>query len=379
MSVPAFADISKAANDLLNKDFYHLSAGTIEVKSNTPNNVAFKVTGKSSHEKATSGADYLHTIYGDDSWGALETDIGHDELQIEGKYADKSLGKSTNTHSPAQDAQDAQESIKKNSRKRRKRSFSYSASMAPITVPGSRTSHLSFAFVSHQNGASILTTYRRAGLTLTQTWNTANALDTKVELADSLAKGLKAETVVSFLPATQNKGAKLNLTFKQSAFHGRAFFDLLKGPTANVDAVIGHEGFLAGASAGYDVQKAAITGYSAAVGYLSPQYSAAVTATDNLSIFAASYYHKVNSQVEAGAKATWNSKSGNTVGLEVASKYRLDPVSFAKAKINDRGVAAVSYNVLLRPGVTLGLGASFDTQKLDQATHKVGTSFTFES
>lgn len=42
-----------------------------------------------------------------------------------------------------------------------------------------------------------------------------------------------------------------------------------------------------------------------------------------------------------------------------------------QAKINDRGVAAVAYNVLLRPGVTLGLGGSFDTQKLDQATHKV--------
>ncbi|KXJ87695.1 eukaryotic porin/Tom40 [Microdochium bolleyi] len=284
MSVPpAFADISKSANDLLNKDFYHLSAGTIEVKSNTPNNVAFKVTGKSSHEKATSGA-------------------------IEGKYVDKSLG-----------------------------------------------------------------------LTLTQVWNTANNLDTKIELADSVAKGLKAEGVFSFLPATQSKGAKLNLTFKQSAFHGRAFFDLLKGPTANIDAVIGHEGFLAGAQAGYDVQKAAVTSYSAAVGYVAPQYSAAITASSNLSVFAASYYHKVNSQTEAGAKATWDSKASNAVGLEVASKYRLDPVSFAKAKINDRGVAAVSYNVLLRPGVTLGLGASFDTQKLDQATHKVGASFTFES
>ncbi|KAI1501808.1 eukaryotic porin/Tom40 [Biscogniauxia marginata] len=283
MSVPAFQDISKSANDLLNKDFYHLSAGTIEVKSNTPNNVAFKVTGKSSHEKATSG-------------------------NLEGKYSDKSLG-----------------------------------------------------------------------LTLTQTWTTANTIESKVELADSIAKGLKAEGVFSFLPAAQSKGAKLNLTFKQSAFHGRAYFDLLKGPTANVDAVIGHEGFVAGASAGYDVQRAAVTGYSAAVGFQAPSYSAAVTATDNLSVFAASYYHKVNSQVEAGAKATWNSKSGNTVGLEVASKYRLDPVSFAKAKINDRGVAAVSYNVLLRPGVTLGLGASFDTQKLEQATHKVGTSFTFES
>ncbi|KAI1273454.1 eukaryotic porin/Tom40 [Xylaria sp. FL0933] len=287
MSVPAFSDISKSANDLLSKDFYHLSAGTIEVKSNTPNNVAFKVTGKSSHDKATSGA-------------------------LEGKYSDKSLG-----------------------------------------------------------------------LTLTQTWNTANSLDTKIELADSLAKGLKAETVFQFLPAannaSNNTGAKLNLTFKQSAFHGRAFFDLLKGPTANVDAVIGHEGFLAGASAGYDVQKAAVTGYSAAVGYVAPQYSAAITATDNLSVFAASYYHKVNSKVEASAKALWNSKSGNTVGLEVASKYRLDPVSFAKAKINDRGVAAVAYNVLLRPGVTVGIGASFDTQKIDQATHKVGASFTFES
>lgn len=41
---------------MLNKDFYHVSAGTIEVKSITPNNVAFKVTGKSSHEKHTSGA-----------------------------------------------------------------------------------------------------------------------------------------------------------------------------------------------------------------------------------------------------------------------------------------------------------------------------------
>lgn len=47
--------IAKASNDLLNKDFYHLSAAALEVKSNTPNNVAFKVTGKSTHEGATSG------------------------------------------------------------------------------------------------------------------------------------------------------------------------------------------------------------------------------------------------------------------------------------------------------------------------------------
>jgi voltage-dependent anion channel protein 2 len=172
--------------------------------------------------------------------------------------------------------------------------------------------------------------YRRAGTTITQSWNTVNALDTKIELNDTVAKGLKAEILGSFLPATQAKGAKLNLHFKQANFHGRAFFDLLKGPTANVDAVIGQDGFLAGASAGYDVQKAAITNYSAAIGYSAPQYVASITAANNLSVFSAAYYHKVNSQVEAGAKATWDSKSGSQVGLEVASKYRLDPVSFAK-------------------------------------------------
>jgi len=135
---------------------------------------------------------------------------------------------------------------------------------------------------------------------------------------------------------------------------------------------------MAGGELAYDVNKASITKYSAAVGYKHPDYVAAITATNNLSIFAASYYHKVNDTVEAGAKAVWDSKASNKVGLEVAGKYRHDTLSFTKAKINDRGVAAIAYNVLLRTGVTLGLGASFDTTKLDQATHKIGASLTFE-
>lgn len=150
---------------------------------------------------------------------------------------------------------------------------------------------------------------------------------------DWIAKGLKAEILGSFLPATQDKGAKLHLQFQQAGFHGRAFFDLVKGPTASVDAVIGQDGFLVGASAGYNVQKAAITNYSAAIGHATPQYSASVMATNNLRVFSASYYHKVNSQVEAGAKSTWDSENSSQVGLEVAAKYRLDPVSFAKVSL----------------------------------------------
>ena len=230
-------------------------------------------------------------------------------LQIEGKYTDKPSGTRLPRHNPP--------SPKAKLRGREPNLPGISVSR--VLGPGTGWP-LELATFLQPGYAQLLILYTRTGLTLTQTWNTANALDTKLEVNDTLAKGLKLEGLFNFLPATAGKGAKFNLHFKQPGFHGRAFFDLLKGPVANVDAVVGHEGFLAGANAGYDVNKAAVTAYSAAVGYAAPQYSAAITATDNLSVFAASYYHKVNSQVEAGAKATWNSKTGNAVGLEVAQQ-----------------------------------------------------------
>ncbi|KAK2813139.1 hypothetical protein FQN50_000816 [Emmonsiellopsis sp. PD_5] len=345
MSAPAaFSDIAKAANDLLNKDFYHTSAANLEVKSKAPNGVTFNVKGKSAHEGPINGS-------------------------LEAKYVDAPTGNAlpNNPQRPSVRFVDLDRPMPP-------------AALSEFTITCSRpSSFLNVVLTSTFFGHEItLISPTISGLTLTQTWNTSNALDTKLELDNNIAKGLKAEILTQYLPSSQSKGAKLNLHFKQPNVHARAFFDLLKGPTANFDAVLGHEGFLVGAEGGYDVQKAAITKYSAAVAYSLPEYSAAITASNNLSLFSASYYHRVNAQVEAGAKATWDSKVGNTVGLEVASKYRLDPSSFAKAKINDRGIAALAYNVLLRPGVTLGLGASFDTQKLNQAAHKVGASFTFE-
>ncbi|KAL9102791.1 MAG: hypothetical protein Q9163_002109 [Psora crenata] len=326
MAPPAFSDIAKSSSDLLNKDFYHTAATKIDVKSKAPNGVAFNVKGLSAHEGPTSGS-------------------------VEAKYTDLTAGKSL-------------------------RLFLH-CNILFHNVYGSPNSEILVASIA-SNGSRLLMRIRRAGLTLTQAWTTTNVLNTKLELDNNIAKGLKAEALTDFVPSSQKFGAKLNLYFKQPNFTGRAFFDVLKGPTANVDAVLGHEGFLVGAEAAYDVNKAAITKYSAAIGYSTLEYSAAITATNSLRVFAASYYHKVNSQVEAGAKATWDSKASNNVGMELASKYRLDPTSFAKAKVNDRGIAALAYNVKLRPGVTVGLGVSLDTQNLNEAAHKIGTSFEFE-
>ncbi|RYN93072.1 Mitochondrial outer membrane protein porin [Alternaria tenuissima] len=280
---PAFSDIAKASNDLINKDFYHTAAAALEVKLKAPNGVNFTAKGTSAHDGPVTSS-------------------------LEGK---KSLSN---------------------------------------------------------------------GISITQSWNTANMLATKVELNDTFASGLKTEVLSNFSPAAGNKGQKVNLHFKQPAFHGRAFVDYSAagaiGTTA--DAVVSHEGMVVGGEVGYDVQKAAITKYSAAVGYTTPLYNAAVTAPNSLSVFTASYYQRVNPAVEAGARAVWDSKSGNNVGLELAAKYKLDPASFAKAKINNLGIASLAYNTKVNSGLTFGIGGSFDTQKLNEAGHKLGTSFTFE-
>ncbi|KAH3682439.1 hypothetical protein WICPIJ_006581 [Wickerhamomyces pijperi] len=223
---------------------------------------------------------------------------------------------------------------------------------------------------------------KASGLTLTQGWNTANALDTKIELAEVLTPGLKAELLTSLVP-NGTRGAKFNVYFTQPSVTARAFFDLLKGPTFVGDATVGHEGFTAGAEVGYDISAATVTRYSAAVGYAQKEYNLSVSATNNLSVFSAAYYHKVSPLVEAGAKATWDSKveagAGKAVGLEFATKYVLDSTAFVKAKVADSGVTALSYQQVLRPGVKLGLGASFDALKLAEPVHKLGWSLSFSA
>lgn len=170
------------------------------------------------------------------------------------------------------------------------------------------------------------------GITLTSSWNTANVLDAKVELDQSVAKDVKLELLSSYKPANTSEplGVKSNFFVKKSPFHIRAFVDLLKGPVATLDTVVGHEGFMVGGETSYDVQKATLTKYSAAVGYHHQSYAAAVTATNNFGSFAASYFHKVNSSVQAGTKATYDAKSAGIVGMELAGRYQLDPMTFVK-------------------------------------------------
>jgi voltage-dependent anion channel protein 2 len=69
------------------------------------------------------------------------------------------------------------------------------------------------------------------------------------------------------------------------------------------------------------VTAGSISRYAAALGYNAPEYSVTLHGLNNLNTFSASYYHRVSRDVEAGAKAVYDSKSTHGgVLLEVGSK-----------------------------------------------------------
>jgi voltage-dependent anion channel protein 2 len=164
-----------------------------------------------------------------------------------------------------------------------------------------------------------------------------------------------------------------------------SYSHFFQGPTFTADAVVGHDGFLVGAEASYDVAAGALTRYAAALGYSAPEYAVTLHGLGNLSTFSASYYHRVSKDVEAGAKAVYDTKSTTGgVSLEVGAKAYLDNAAFVKAKINNAGVLVLGYTQALRPGVKASFGLALDTAKLNDsaagaAAHKVGASFTFSS
>ncbi|KAG6853055.1 hypothetical protein C0991_007199 [Blastosporella zonata] len=226
---------------------------------------------------------------------------------------------------------------------------------------------------------------RKHGLTVTQTWTTANVLRSQVELENAIAKGLKVDLATSLFPEKGTKSALLNAAYKQSGFHTRGALDLFKGPTFTADTVFGRDGFLVGAEASYNVTEGNVTRYAAALGYNAPEYALTLHGLNNLKTFSASYYHRVSADVEAGAKAIYDSKSTTGgVALEVGAKAYLDAAAFVKAKINNSGVIALGYTQSLRPGVKAAFGLALDTQKLNEVSpvgpsHKVGLSLTFDS
>lgn len=221
-------------------------------------------------------------------------------------------------------------------------------------------------------------TDKAQGLTFTESWSTSNVIGAQLELQDSLLKGLKLDLVGTLLPEKGTKNAKVGFEFKQGHVYTRSSLDLFKGPTVFADATVGSNGVVVGADVAYDVSDAKLTKINAGVGYIAPLYSVSLLASNKASVYSVSYYHKVNADVEAGAKATWN-KMDTGVAVEVGAKLTLDSGAFVKAKVDNIGRLGLGYSQVLRPGIKLGLGGLFDTSRLSSDVHKVGFSLSFDA
>lgn len=219
-------------------------------------------------------------------------------------------------------------------------------------------------------------TDKATGLTLTQGWSNANNLNTKIEL-NNITPGLKTELMTSFVPNI-SKVANLNLSFVQPFFTARGAFDLLKGPGFVGDMTLAHEsGVVAGAQFGYDIAAGSLSKYAIALGYAAQDYHLGLN-INNDQVTTATFFQNVSPQLQIGSRATLNPRQTvSNVNIEFATKYLPDPNSQVKAKISDAGIVALSYKQALRPGVTLGVGTSFDALKLSEPVHKIGWSLSF--
>ena len=121
---------------------------------------------------------------------------------------------------------------------------------------------------------------------------------------------MQTSICLRFVSTLPDRFANLPLTphsHKQSSF--------------SADAVFGRDGFLVGAETAYNVHDGKITRYAAAIGYSAPEYAITLHGLGNLNTFSASYYHRVSPDVEAGAKAVYDTKAtAPGVAIEVGAK-----------------------------------------------------------
>jgi voltage-dependent anion channel protein 2 len=92
--------------------------------------------------------------------------------------------------------------------------------------------------------------------------------------------------------------------------------------------------------------------------------------------FNASYFQKLNEQVEVAYKAFWSTKCPAMI-MEVGAKYNVGPGSFVKTKIDNSGRLGIAIANELRPGMQLTMGALLDTNKLSENAHKFGLELNY--
>jgi len=216
------------------------------------------------------------------------------------------------------------------------------------------------------------------GLTVKEKWNTDNTLSAEVSVEDQLVKGSKLALNATFAPQSGKRTGTLKSTLKAEHFHANADVDIdYAGAIFHAAAVLGHQGWLAGAQLSFDPAKSKLTKTNFAVGYQAGDFTLHTNVNDGQE-FSGSVYQRVNDRLESGINLGWTS-GNNVTRFGLGCIYKLDRDSSLRAKVNNSSQIGLGFTHKLRPGVSLTLSAMIDGKNFNQGGHKLGLGFNLEA
>lgn len=226
-------------------------------------------------------------------------------------------------------------------------------------------------------GSEVTFAWPDYGLKYVEKWNTDNNLVVDMSIEDKLLEGLKTTFVSSFNPSTAKKKGTMKTSYKNDYVSGDINVDLAyAGPTINGSLVCGYKGWLAGYQMAFNTSKKALSANNFALGYDAGNHIVHGTVKNGQDV-AGSYYHKVNSCLEAGCSVEWSSATKAAQGA-LAAKYTVSPDTSVKVKAALNGEVGMSLQQKINDSTSVTLSTLLDAKNFSAGGHRVGVSLDFE-
>jgi voltage-dependent anion channel protein 2 len=197
-------------------------------------------------------------------------------------------------------------------------------------------------------------------------------------IENKIIDGLKLGVNCSFAPQSGKKNGTVKAAYKADAVHVNTDVDLdYAGAILHGAAVLGYQGWLAGAQLSFDPSKSKLNRTNFAIGYQVPEFTLHTNVNDGQE-FAGSIYQRVNDRLESGVSLAWTS-SNNATRFGLGCIYKLDSASTLRAKVNNTSQIGLGITHRLRQGITLSLSTMIDGKNFNQGGHKLGLGFELEA
>ncbi|PJF19323.1 hypothetical protein PSACC_00830 [Paramicrosporidium saccamoebae] len=209
------------------------------------------------------------------------------------------------------------------------------------------------------------------------TLTSSNLLTQQFIVTNAVLDGLKLDVTGTLQPNGTNS-TKANVELNQGCFLTSTSIDVFRGPVLTTDLATRFRFLQLGGEVGYDVSKGTLDRYSVSLSIDRPREKMVLQALTGFKTFTASYFQKFNDQLEVAYRSSWNAKVPSLT-MEVGAKWNLIGGGFIKAKLDNVGRLGLALASDLRPGVQMTLGATVDTQKLNDNAHKLGLELVYSA